>query len=412
LGGNDIQGWHINGELAETENCGLAPGIFSLTYSGDQYCFTQEILQINDADSISITATAPLSCGGSPVALNLSVSGINGNYEIILNDNSNPSMLLPGSYQGEINTASGCTGFFSVEVEEVPQVFFEINSDTLCSETTAMLQYEISGGTPGYVTDWQGVNPMFAPAGEYFAVVRDQNNCLDTAHYRIHPFVSIEASNAIDSICPGSATASHLLVGGGYEPIIAEWNNADPDSLTSGEYEVTLTDAAGCSFSINYVVNQYPLMLLNILVTYPIDSIPGIVELSVEGGSPPYSYTWNSNAGESNQTWYDSVNYVIEITDSAGCVLADSIQLTPLMTEDIHSTLSLPYPNPTTNDCYIELTEMTQLRLYNAEGQMIFRNDQCIGRETICTDQLAEGVYLLLVGNRNGKSIHRIVKAK
>jgi hypothetical protein len=408
----ESQDWNINGALAQIQNCGFAPGVYSLTYIGNQFCYTEQLVQIDDTDSISVTATAPLSCGAEPVELTLSLSGINGDYDIVMNDGFDPMALLPGNYEGQVITPSGCSGNFIVQVIEAPAVYFAVNSDTLCSEAPITLNYEITGGLPGFVTDWQGNNPFLSNAGEYIAIVTDQNECRDTAYYTIYPFTVVQAINTSSTVCPGSTAQSELELTGGYPPLQIDWLNGQPDSLGFGVYTVMVADAAGCNFVFDYAVNEYPPMQLNVVTTYPVDTLPGTVELEVTGGIEPYNYIWNGMTGEPVQSWLDSAQFVVEIMDSVGCTLSDTIELIATSLIENTFTMNTPYPNPVADYLNIELTEISEIRLMNSCGQLIFRKNKAFGSESINTSYLIEGVYFLWVESSHQSKVYEIVKAR
>lgn len=409
---DDYQDWNLNGVNAQIQNCGLTPGLYTLTYIGAQFCYTEQLVQIEDADSILVTATAPLSCGAEPVELALSISGINGEYDIVMNDGSDPAALIPGFYEGQILTQSGCAGPFNVEVVQVPAVHFIVYSDTLCTDAPLSLTYEITGGQPGFITDWQGNNPMLTTAGEYFAIVIDQNDCRDTAHYTVYPFNPVQAMNSVSSVCPGSSIAAEIDIIGGYPPIQMDWGNVNTDSLTVGVYPIEIQDAAGCIVTTDFTVNEYPAMQLNVWVTYPTDSLPGTAELLVTGGVSPYSYSWNNLPGEAIINWLDSSEYIILITDSAGCTIHDTLELTTTKISENTIRRNIPYPNPMNDILNIEVEAISEIQLLNSVGQVLFSKREAKGKEAIHTAHLTEGVYFLHICNERSKTTYKIVKRK
>ncbi|MFM7104623.1 MAG: FG-GAP-like repeat-containing protein [Flavobacteriales bacterium] len=409
--GNETD-WTISGLSAFNENCDLTPGIYTIDYIGEEYCYAQETIEILEVDSIQVTASAPLACGGSPVSLSLEVQGINSDYIITMNDGSDPMALAPGSYQGEIITDEGCYGNFALEIVAVPAVSFTVASDTLCSDNTISLTYEITDGTPGFITDWQGNNPMFTAAGEYFAIATDLNNCSDTAYYTIHPFMPFEAINTTSSICPGTTVASTLEIMGGYPPIQIVWGNINTDSLSAGFYPIAISDEAGCVLTMDYSVNEYPELQLETLVTYPVDTLPGMIELLITGGVAPYTYTWNDVMGENNQTWFDSAEFIVVISDSVGCTIMDTIELIITSTTENMFGVNAPYPNPMSDIVQIYLTEVSSIQLLNSHGQIIFSKENAYGMESISTDQLSQGAYYIQLRCNADSKVFRCIKSR
>jgi len=91
----------------------------------------------------------------------------------------------------------------------------------------------------------------------------------------------------------------------------------------SGQYEVAITNNFGCEFidTINVFEN---LPMIN-SATINDNSVQGIADgsiaVNVSGGSPPYSYRWNGQNGNSTITNIPEGSYELEVTDNSGCTL-------------------------------------------------------------------------------------------
>jgi fimbrial isopeptide formation D2 family protein len=116
----------------------------------------------------------------------------------------------------------------------------------------------------------------------------------------------------------------------GSVPYTFAWSNgATTDSiggLTDGSYQVTVTDANGCS-GIGYYYLQG-----NVVSVYASNSFPtcgtanGAITLYPQGGTPPYSYAWayNSSNLTDQATAISTGTYSYTVTDSHGCTSAGS----------------------------------------------------------------------------------------
>ena len=137
-----------------------------------------------------------------------------------------------------------------------------------------------------------------------------------------------------------------LVVQGGKGQYIFTWTGPDGYSsseidiknLAQGEYAVTVTD--GCAtITKTFIINDGLICKqANIIITGKTTCIfpgaqPGIIDISVSGGSPPYTYQWSTD-GSTNQDYSSFYNgSTVTVTDKNGCTAKKDFQLekaTPL----------------------------------------------------------------------------------
>src|SRR5690606_38212943 len=93
----------------------------------------------------------------------------------------------------------------------------------------------------------------------------------------------------------GVATTS---ITGGVPPFNYMWSNGQNTgtaiNLTAGIYTVSAVDAMGCVASASVSIMQPPALSLSIIPQNPscYNYSDGILNAVVNGGTPPYSYTW------------------------------------------------------------------------------------------------------------------------
>lgn len=136
--------------------------------------------------------------------------------------------------------------------------------------------------------------------------------------------------------CNGLTDGSiDLSVFGATNPVQYIWSNGstnqDLNNLIAGSYQVTITDARGCSKSlVSPVVIHDPAL---ISTGQPIitgtscggGGATGSVQLVATGGTPPYLYTVGSSTN--NSGFFDGLNagpYTYSITDNNNCSAASS----------------------------------------------------------------------------------------
>jgi hypothetical protein len=139
---------------------------------------------------------------------------------------------------------------------------------------------------------------------------------------------SVTVTPATCSNDDGSATAT---ITGGAAPYVYQWSSGDSlataDSLYSGQYQLTVSDANGCITNALVTVSSSngPQVSLgsSANVSCPGGS-NGSLSANVTGGVAPYSYAWTNGATTSTVSNLMAGTYVVTITDSAGCQVVGS----------------------------------------------------------------------------------------
>lgn len=164
--------------------------------------------------------------------------------------------------------------------------------------------------------------------GTYSVTITDDNGCTARAAASIvEPSRFRYTITPNQGICRGAETTITANATGGTEPYSYEWSDGatgifnrivSPDSTT--QYTVTATDANGCTNnpqSTRVIVSQ------PIVITPEIQNIlchgecNGSAVLNIQGGIPPFTYTWDSNTDHIENLC--SGNYVVNITDIYEC---------------------------------------------------------------------------------------------
>ena len=145
-----------------------------------------------------------------------------------------------------------------------------------------------------------------------------------------------------DNICPGEEAASiEINPVGGTAPLQFSWtssngfssNNEDIYNLPAGNYNLTITDALGCqSFAGPYSISAPPLPIQVSNQIIPVSCFgfsDGQVNITPNGGTAPYSYSWSgpgSITGDGTNMISNLItgNYSVIITDDNGCIFNTS----------------------------------------------------------------------------------------
>jgi hypothetical protein len=142
-------------------------------------------------------------------------------------------------------------------------------------------------------------------------------------------------------LCNGASTgAIDLSVTGGTAGYIYTWSNGastqDISGLPAGNYSVTVTDANGCTTVLNKTLTQPAALSLSTILTHPTCPPPvpdGAIDLSVSGGTAPYTYDWSNDGLEAPDNDPQDLSglaagtYTVIVTDANGCTATTSVTL-------------------------------------------------------------------------------------
>jgi gliding motility-associated-like protein len=208
-----------------------------------------------------------------------------------------------------------------------------------------------SGGTPGYNYTWTASVPgtftgsslsNLAP-GTYTVLVTDNNGCSKSHQFIITQPDSINFSITGSHItCFGFNNGSAAIVNitGGTGPYNYSWNTTPVQTtisisgLTLGTYTATVTDANGCNFSKSIVIEEPPQLLVNAVKTDMscfglCNGSASAAGSAVTGGTPPYTYSWNTTPVSTNPSITDLCKgiYIVTVTDARGCIRRDTVEI-------------------------------------------------------------------------------------
>ena len=126
----------------------------------------------------------------------------------------------------------------------------------------------------------------------------------------------------------GNNGSINLTTTGGVAPYTYAWstgaNTEDISGLTAGLYNVTVTDAQNCVATVGVNVLQpavINLTFVGVNVTTN-GGTNGSIDLSVVGGTTPFTYVWSNGTTTQDLNNIPAGNYCVTVTDVNGCTAA------------------------------------------------------------------------------------------
>jgi gliding motility-associated-like protein len=276
--------------------------------------------------------------------------GGNPPYTYIWSDGYNGGIhdgIAAGHYTVTVQDNNGCTNFnqFTITQPNLLQVIttgdFEI-----CENQSVNVVAQEMGGVGPYTFYWDnGDGTGFASGDQTFTVVphedvlytvyvEDSHGCISsyaTTDITVSPEYHLSLNlnhNSCYQSCDGSAA---LQIQGGLQPFQFSWASDGPNlnNLCAGLYTVTITDRIGCRADTMFVVNQPPLLQLNVQTNgakcwY---SENGTANAIVIGGTPPYNYVWSNDERTENLTDAPGA-YHLTVSDDNNCRVYGSSVIT------------------------------------------------------------------------------------
>ena len=243
--------------------------------------------------------------------------------------------LCPGNYSVLVTDTDGCSATTSIIINEPAPIVLGTNvSGSSCGLADGSVVANVtSGGSAPFTFTWSngdsGNTADSLAAGNYAVNVVDANQC---NLYRIVAVNSSSGPTVVENLstisCNGfSDGAIDLTITGGTAPIEVQWSTGfiteDITGLSAGVYDVTISDASGCVILKTYQLNEPDAINLNITTTPASCGVAdGEIQLLAAGGTSPYTYQWDANAGNSTATTVNSLPaglYEVQITDNNNC---------------------------------------------------------------------------------------------
>ena len=290
------------------------------------------------------------------------------------------------------------------------------NISIACQEDGGQVELEIIGGNAPYEALWtngaQGLLLSNLSAGEYEVNIMDATGCnLDTT-FVVQGSTPILIEENFEHInCHGASTgAIDITVVQGEPDFSYDWmhgaNTEDLDNLQAGTYRLALTDGNGCISYSSYEVLQAEEINVNVEIEDPMTDTPYIdINLTVEGGTAPYTYTWNT--GDISEDLYSVSEgfYQVTVMDINGCskeVHTNVYSNDLAHTNELASTSVKVFPNPTSENATVTWTdnEFNTLTISDAGGQTVEQMDIAM-QNSFQTKRLKPGIYFINLSNQN-----------
>jgi PKD repeat protein len=248
----------------------------------------------------------------------------------------------PGFYHVTITGTNGCgyTSSSSTDVIVIEGGSLTANVSTLTPScfngSNGSISVNIQDGFPPYNFEWMNYNTNNSNtlsgigAGTYNVSVIDSVGCIKDLSIVLFdaPQIEIITSNMVKPNCQTSDGLLTVNASNGNGNYSYQWVNGPAGNtisgIPSGLYTVTATDGTGCqtSSTISLLDRNGPSISVDSsfsLLKVCKGGSDANIELTVSGGTQPYTYTWSNGSNAPNQSNLAEGNYIIQVADASGC---------------------------------------------------------------------------------------------
>ncbi|MCX7606897.1 MAG: gliding motility-associated C-terminal domain-containing protein [Bacteroidia bacterium] len=336
---------------------GIPPGSGSSSYT----------FSVLDTLQVQFNTVSPACVGTATGQVNAQVSGGLPPYEYVLVSGSgtipptsgwsNTNLWTgraAGTYTLWVRDQMGCIQRRGIQLVDPPPLSIVVQ-DSLTRACgglpTGFVQFDGVGGTPPYTYSILPISPTWQPtgyfgtlnSGNYTLRVRDANGCIATRSFTVQIAAAVDLQLvSIDTVrCAGETGGFAVQAvggdGGGFVYTLQNTGQTNVSGLFTGlgagSYIVEAQDASGCVDTLRVTLSQPDsLRIREVLITPSLclTSSQGAISLTVEGGNPPYTFSWRDSLGNSLGGSTSRIedlppgSYSVTVTDRKGCTVSSS----------------------------------------------------------------------------------------
>lgn len=343
--------WDINDFTTATNNECLV-GSNTVTVTDANGC--HESLSINMPAPGTLTSQTEsvvhVSCYGFCDGY-ISISASNGTEPYQYNwsngeHGTNISNLCAGRYTITVIDADLCVTHQFANISQPDTLVTNITEDSpiLCFGELASIHSSTYGGTSPYAFIWSNgestQTSIMVPAGYYTIQVTDNHGCTSNAQITISQPEALRLSQTTENqLCDNNCNGKIVTrMQGGVMPYRYRWSSGETSSeitnLCSGEYDLTITDANGCTLSNSYQIENLGFVpeldaTISSNIIYRGESVRLVAVTSSNG-----IFDWDNEKILDNPSIYNPIArptentlFTVEFHDVNNCIAIDTVSV-------------------------------------------------------------------------------------
>ena len=348
-----------NGATTQTIS-GVPNGTYTVIVTDAKNCTVSGNRHVNGNSSINPTASViNVNCFGQSNG-SITVTGAGGVAPHTYNING-------GTFQGSnvfiglsaavyvigAKDANGCVDFITKTVSQPAAIVITLNNmQNLCfGGGNGSISIDVNGGSGGNNYSWVGpggftstsknINNL-TTAGNYTVTVTDNNGCTKQFTATLLVAAQIVVNAQLTNItCKGAGNGAISIVvsGGSGSGFTFSWSgpggfnaaSQNISNLAAGKYDLTVTDATGCTTQKSYTLTEPPAVKISTSVTNATGcNSLGKITATATGGTTPYQFKLNNGSYQSSGSFTGlyAGSYVVTAKDANGCIDKQTVTIT------------------------------------------------------------------------------------
>ena len=415
------------------------------TYLWDDGSVTQNIkpcplvnttysVTITDATGLTATATVAVNIVpgvvSSIAAVNIDCKGnANGTATATGNGGTSPFVynwsntqttqkitgLAAGNYNVTITDKNSCSSVSTVTIVEPTAIKNNVSTTAIkCAGGTGTATATASGGTGTLTYVWStsatGQTAGALPKGNYSVTVLDSNNCKVVTPVVLTqpPAFTAPTFKVTPVSCGLSDGIAIASASGGTGALTYLWSNnvvgATATNLALGSYNVTITDANGCTITAttNLTNANGPTITKASGPAILCNGGLGVASVNITGGKPNYTYSWSNNVVATTGALSNAISslvagtYFVTITDAGTCAAITSVTITQPSALTIRAA--------STNAICLTANGGATVSVNGGSPSYTY-NWSPVSKGGAVLDSLRAGIYALTVTDANGCTV-------
>lgn len=424
-----------NGEISANIT-GLCQGQYLLTVTDDDGCLAALAVDIVEPSPLNLNLQIlsnyngqALSCNNSSDArLGSTTSGGTAPYSFLWSDGqttAEATAIPAGTYNLTVTDANGCSISDTETILAPPTILVstsissDYNGSPLSCTTSADAQADasVSGGTGSYSFFWSNgqtsAQATGLAAGTTTVTVSDANACTASASVTIVAPLPLDLNVAATSNYQGGFALSchnssdgelEATASGGTAPYSYLWASGETtrnlSGLSASTYELTVTDANGCTNSASFTLSPPPVLNLSASLLQTVSCHAGSdarALAQVQGGVAPYSYNWSNGETNTEATNLAAGLAQLTVSDANACTASTSVSVTE------PSPLALQFVGIVDANCQGQASGSARASGSGGTAPYIYNwSNGFVGEQAI---SLAAATYTVTITDANGCSL-------
>ncbi|MFM2016903.1 MAG: hypothetical protein RL007_559 [Bacteroidota bacterium] len=336
---------------------GLSAQAYSIIVTDANGCSTTQNITVTEPPVLTASASSiATSCNQANGSVDVISAGGTGATTVLWNPGgyttNTVNNLAAGTYSVTVTDVNGCTAIDTITVSGSANMTTTTSfTDLLCfndNSGTASVTVTGNTGTVTYVWTPNVSTTNSATglaAGTYVIDANDPNGCSTTSTITItEPPQLTNTVGGFNVSCYGVCDGQVVVIpAGGTGTYTFNWNSGctqpSCNSVCAGTYNVTVTDANGCTTTGTTTVTEPPQILINTSWdTAHCGQADGNAYASASGGSGGLTYMWlPNNVNDSTLVNVTGGNYDVVVTDANGC--ADTVTVNVYNQQGVVATM-------------------------------------------------------------------------